>query len=137
MLKCVYITLQSSPTKKQAILIHVAELHIYNATMKLTRTPTTELTSIQLLRSAHNYTDKKKPKFALNIRKFRRDRLQTHTGRPPHIQLNICAFPRILEKPSSRMTLQPIPSEYLIYKENCIFFFIANSSTFCCTHFDK
>ncbi len=41
---------------------------------------------------------------------------------------NICAFPHILGSPSSYMycmTLQLLHSEFLIYEENLIFFFIS------------
>ncbi len=53
-----------------------------------------------------HFTDKKF--FPSYIRKFKRDRLQS----PPHIWLNICAFPQILGNSSSYMTLRPIPSEF-------------------------
>ncbi len=38
---------------------------------------------------------------------------------------NVCAFPHILESPSSYMTLHPIPSEFLTDEENFVFFFIS------------
>ncbi len=43
-----------------------------------------------------------------------------------HIWGNIWAFPQILGRPSSYMTLQLLHSEFfLIYEENLIFFFIS------------
>ncbi len=49
-----------------------------------------------------------------------------HDKRPPHIWLNIFAFPHIFGSPSSDMTLQP-PSRlnFLIYEENFVSFFIS------------
>jgi hypothetical protein len=38
---------------------------------------------------------------------------------------NIYAFPHILGSPSSYMTLQLLHSDFLIYEENLIFFFIS------------
>ncbi len=37
----------------------------------------------------------------------------------------ICAFPHILESPSSYRTLHPIPSEFPNIDENFVFFFIS------------
>jgi hypothetical protein len=42
---------------------------------------------------------------------------------------NICAFPRILGSPSSYMTLQLLHSEFPLYDENLIFFFISAFSS--------
>ncbi len=58
---------------------------------------------------------KKKIKFSSYIRKFRRDRLQSHIWLKRshhHIWLNIYAFTHILGSPSSYMTLQLIPSQF-------------------------
>ncbi len=38
---------------------------------------------------------------------------------------NICAFPHILGRPSSYMTLHPIHLHFLIYEEKFVFFFIS------------
>ncbi len=55
---------------------------------------------------------KKKIKFSSYIRKFRKHGCKAKDWRPPHIWVNICAFPHTLGSPSSYMTLQPIPSEF-------------------------
>ncbi len=55
---------------------------------------------------------KKKAKFSSYIGKSGSKRSYMYDLRPPHIWLNICAFPHILGSPSSYMTLQPLPSEY-------------------------
>ncbi len=47
------------------------------------------------------------------------------TKRPPHIWGNICAFHHLLGSPSSYMTWQLVHSEFPIYEENLIFFFIS------------
>jgi hypothetical protein len=54
---------------------------------------------------------KKKIKFSSYIRKFSMyQQLQLHIW-PPHIWINICAFPQILGSPSSYTTLQLFHSE--------------------------
>ncbi len=65
---------------------------------------------------------KKKTKFSSHIRKDRKERLQSQ---PPHIWLNICAFPHILGILSKSMTLQPLPSEFPYIWGKFIFFFIS------------
>jgi hypothetical protein len=66
---------------------------------------------------------KRKQNFPHIIRKFRRDRLKViYDKRPPHIWLNICAFPHILGRPSSYMTSHPIHSEFPYLSGNFFFF---------------
>jgi hypothetical protein len=67
---------------------------------------------------------KKKIKFSSYIRKFIGIGCKViYDERPPHIWLNICAFPRILGSPSSYMTWHPIHSEFpYICEENLISF---------------
>ncbi len=63
------------------------------------------------------YTHKKKRKLSLYIRKFRRDRVQSHIWLTPNGFLIYGEYLRIssytvLVSPSSYMTLHPIPSEF-------------------------
>ncbi len=64
----------------------------------------------------------KKIKFSSYIRKFRRDRLQSH------IRLNIYAFPHTVYKealPHTYMTLQPIPHPISLYMRKISFSFLS------------
>jgi hypothetical protein len=45
--------------------------------------------------------------------------------RPPHVLLNICAFPHILGSASSYMTLQPLPSGIFFHTRKISFSFLS------------
>jgi hypothetical protein len=62
-----------------------------------------------------NYTDKKENNIFLTYKEIRWERLRSHIrlmASSYTVWLNICAFPHILGRPSSNITLQLLPSEF-------------------------
>ncbi len=67
---------------------------------------------------------KKKIKFSLYLMKFKRSCCKViYDWRPPHIWVNMCAFP--IGSPSSYMSLQPIPYEFPEYMRKISFSFLS------------
>ncbi len=73
------------------------------------------------------YTDKKKIKFFLIYKEIQNGAVAKlyMTNKPPHIWLNICAFPHILGSPSSYMTLQHLHSKFPYISGKLDFLFIS------------
>ncbi len=70
---------------------------------------------------------KKKRKLSSYIRKFRRDRVQSHKLLTAFsYMVKYLQFPHILGSPSSYMTLHRFHLNFLIYEENFVFFFISD-----------
>ncbi len=78
--------------------------------------------------AAHRWcTDQKENIIFLIYKEIQRDRVQSHIWlmASSYMVKNVCAFPHILGRHSSYMTLHPIPSEYPYIWGNFIFFFIS------------